>query len=281
MAIELEPKPALCHCHGITEQIEQREGPAICAFVTWRYSIFGLAEDYKTLPFCYRYSFLISPTAFKRIQSLEFHSAKNALAIESFVGEHRPFSRPLLFYRLPHFFVVLWRPCPSHNDAPGALMRYPPLLAAPPAAAFAATAIAVTISTLCLHALILCCCQMPPLASSFLLRSALPHRPQRSAVSWALGGTSKPKIAVVGGGLAGLSTAFHLLEKTAGECHVTVFDRASVGTAGASSVAGGCVPIIVLCCCCCCCISRLQYYYCCCCSAFALSRIIDIFATPH
>jgi hypothetical protein len=51
MAIELEPKPALCHCHGITEQIEQREGPAICAFVTWRYSIFGLAEDYKTLLF--------------------------------------------------------------------------------------------------------------------------------------------------------------------------------------------------------------------------------------
>jgi hypothetical protein len=54
-------------------------------------------------------------------------------------------------------------------------------------------------------------------------------------------------IAIVGGGLAGLSTAFHLLEKTErrdSRCRVTIFDTAPVGTSGASSVAGGYVQII-------------------------------------
>lgn len=49
-------------------------------------------------------------------------------------------------------------------------------------------------------------------------------------------------IAIVGGGLAGLSTAFHLLEKSESRCRVTIFDTAPVGTSGASSVAGGYVP---------------------------------------
>jgi hypothetical protein len=52
-------------------------------------------------------------------------------------------------------------------------------------------------------------------------------------------------IAIVGGGLAGLSTAFHLLEKTQSRCRVTIFDTAPVGTAGASSVAGGYVTFTV------------------------------------
>jgi len=54
-------------------------------------------------------------------------------------------------------------------------------------------------------------------------------------------------VAIVGGGLAGLSAAYHLLEKTATNkneedsdpLHLTVFDNAPVGTGGASSVAGG------------------------------------------
>ena len=53
-------------------------------------------------------------------------------------------------------------------------------------------------------------------------------------------------IAIVGGGLAGLSTAFHLLEKTQSRCRVTIFDTAPVGTAGASSVAGGYVTFTVI-----------------------------------
>jgi hypothetical protein len=57
-------------------------------------------------------------------------------------------------------------------------------------------------------------------------------------------------IAIVGGGLAGLSTAFHLLDKTQTQahnspCRVTILDTAPVGTAGASSVAGGYVPFVL------------------------------------
>ena len=54
------------------------------------------------------------------------------------------------------------------------------------------------------------------------------------------------KIAVVGGALAGLSTTHHLIEQASkknndnnADIQVTVFDRAPVGTAGASAVAGG------------------------------------------
>jgi len=46
-------------------------------------------------------------------------------------------------------------------------------------------------------------------------------------------------IGIVGGGLAGLSTAFHMLQKTNGACHITIYDKGPVGTGGASSVAGG------------------------------------------
>jgi hypothetical protein len=49
-------------------------------------------------------------------------------------------------------------------------------------------------------------------------------------------------VAIIGGGLAGLSTAHHLLEKTKldqGALRVTIFDKAPVGMGGASSVAGG------------------------------------------
>lgn len=53
-------------------------------------------------------------------------------------------------------------------------------------------------------------------------------------------------VAIVGGGLAGLSTAYHLLElsgdnkdKFPSGIHITIFDKALVGEGGASSVAGG------------------------------------------
>ena len=49
-------------------------------------------------------------------------------------------------------------------------------------------------------------------------------------------------ITVVGGGMAGLSTTYHLLQKASPGSHVTIIDKAPVGTAGASSVAGGYVP---------------------------------------
>jgi NADPH-dependent 2,4-dienoyl-CoA reductase/sulfur reductase-like enzyme len=49
---------------------------------------------------------------------------------------------------------------------------------------------------------------------------------------------SPQRVAIIGGGLAGLSTAFQLLQKSP-EIDVTIFDKASVGTSGASSVAGG------------------------------------------
>lgn len=45
-------------------------------------------------------------------------------------------------------------------------------------------------------------------------------------------------IGIVGGGLAGLSTAFYLLQK-APNLSVTVLDREEPGAGGASSVAGG------------------------------------------
>jgi hypothetical protein len=75
------------------------------------------------------------------------------------------------------------------------------------------------------------------------------------------------RIAIVGGGLAGLSTAFHLLEKTHSRCQVTIFDTAPVGTAGASSVAGGYVLIVTVT------VLALLLH------SFYSSGIIDIFAT--
>ena len=45
-------------------------------------------------------------------------------------------------------------------------------------------------------------------------------------------------IAIVGGGLAGLSTAYHLL-KNSPTSSITIFDKTLPGQGGASSVAGG------------------------------------------
>ena len=51
--------------------------------------------------------------------------------------------------------------------------------------------------------------------------------------------TDSPRtICILGGGLAGLSAAFHLLEKKI-NVEITILDKAPVGKAGASSVAGG------------------------------------------
>jgi hypothetical protein len=52
-------------------------------------------------------------------------------------------------------------------------------------------------------------------------------------------------VAIIGGGLAGLSTAHHFIQKQPG-IQITIFDKAPVGTAGASSVAGGYVPCSTL-----------------------------------
>lgn len=59
-------------------------------------------------------------------------------------------------------------------------------------------------------------------------------------------------IAIVGGGLAGLSTAFHLLEqadkycRNKGPLRITIFDKeSSAGTGGASAVAGGYVTSLM------------------------------------
>ena len=46
------------------------------------------------------------------------------------------------------------------------------------------------------------------------------------------------RIAVIGGGLAGLSTAYHILEKSL-STDITIFDRQPPGVGGASAVAGG------------------------------------------
>lgn len=46
-------------------------------------------------------------------------------------------------------------------------------------------------------------------------------------------------VAIIGGGLAGLSTAYHLLDKLGGNVRITVIDKAEPGQGGASSVAGG------------------------------------------
>lgn len=53
---------------------------------------------------------------------------------------------------------------------------------------------------------------------------------------------AKKRVAIVGGGLAGLSTAYHLLQKTQRSgplVEICVFDNHPVGTGGASAIAGG------------------------------------------
>lgn len=45
-------------------------------------------------------------------------------------------------------------------------------------------------------------------------------------------------VGIIGGGLAGLATAFHLTEKRP-SANLTIIDKALPGVGGASSVAGG------------------------------------------
>ena len=60
--------------------------------------------------------------------------------------------------------------------------------------------------------------------------------------------SSVTNVAIIGGGLAGLSTAYHLLDIAGGNAsykskgrglQITIFDKANIGKGGASSVAGG------------------------------------------
>lgn len=46
-------------------------------------------------------------------------------------------------------------------------------------------------------------------------------------------------VAIVGGGLAGLSVAYHLLDQKTGAMNISIYDKANLGEGGASSVAGG------------------------------------------
>lgn len=64
-----------------------------------------------------------------------------------------------------------------------------------------------------------------------------------NALSTSTLGSTPKDICVIGGGLAGLSTTFHLLEKNP-HVRVTVIDKTDVGKGGASSVAGGYVIFI-------------------------------------
>lgn len=58
---------------------------------------------------------------------------------------------------------------------------------------------------------------------------------------WSTRSNGIHSVAIIGGGMAGLSTAHHFIQKQPG-IQITIFDKAPVGTAGASSVAGGYVP---------------------------------------
>jgi len=52
--------------------------------------------------------------------------------------------------------------------------------------------------------------------------------------------TCPPQISIVGGGLAGLSTAYHFLTRVDNcDAVVTIYDKFPVGKGGASAVAGG------------------------------------------
>jgi glycine/D-amino acid oxidase-like deaminating enzyme len=53
-----------------------------------------------------------------------------------------------------------------------------------------------------------------------------------------LGSKKEAKIMILGGGLAGLATANHLLNKTTGIA-IDIWDVCEVGDGGASAVAGG------------------------------------------
>ena len=57
-----------------------------------------------------------------------------------------------------------------------------------------------------------------------------------AANMWSSGGPNS--VGIVGGGLAGLATAFHLIEKKP-SVNITIIDKALPGAGGASSVAGG------------------------------------------
>ena len=69
-------------------------------------------------------------------------------------------------------------------------------------------------------------------------RSATLHRLATTLGSSRRQPDSNQHIAIIGGGLAGLSTAYYLLEKAPG-LSITVIDKGEPGTGGASAVAGG------------------------------------------
>jgi NADPH-dependent 2,4-dienoyl-CoA reductase/sulfur reductase-like enzyme len=76
--------------------------------------------------------------------------------------------------------------------------------------------------------------------TAFLMNShGTPKRIQHHHRSCMFSFSPCKNVAIVGGGLAGLSTAYHLLEKLGGNVRITVLDKAGPGEGGASAVAGG------------------------------------------
>lgn len=71
------------------------------------------------------------------------------------------------------------------------------------------------------------------LMESRLIAASLSTLPEPST------GKRPRRVAIVGGGLAGLSTAFHMLEQSNKALDLTIIDTHQVGVGGASAVAGG------------------------------------------
>jgi ribulose 1,5-bisphosphate synthetase/thiazole synthase len=74
--------------------------------------------------------------------------------------------------------------------------------------------------------------------SPFWISSRGPsHRLYATSLSQKKSNGCSVDVAIVGGGLAGLGLAHHLLEMEG--VNITIYDKAEVGQGGASSVAGG------------------------------------------
>jgi hypothetical protein len=81
-----------------------------------------------------------------------------------------------------------------------------------------------------------------PNESNYRIRTKI-RRVSLSSVDSTSSADKRPErvnnIAIIGGGLAGLSSVYHLLELSRHPLQITIYDKSKVGDGGASSVAGG------------------------------------------